>query len=187
MVNVSTTYARLGIILSLISCSIEHPRVSAGRWLCMRVLADRLMLGIVANRVLPHEHSHPIPYDLFCTRKIPIVGSSRLVKLTPAPQVRPIPHRALVQGRLRSLSCRMGVCRETERVCHREKGKRVRATWLQPKRSTTSGTPSLSVVRCGIEHLPRFGLRRVVALTTPLGHSKRQSHRFPPCPWTPTA
>lgn len=46
----------------------------------------------------------------------------------------------------------MGVCRETERVCCRAKGKGIRGTWLQPKRSTASGTPSVSVVRYGIEH-----------------------------------
>ena len=34
------------------------------------------MLDTVANRLLPHEHSQPIPCDLFCARKISIVGST---------------------------------------------------------------------------------------------------------------
>jgi hypothetical protein len=120
MVNV-----RVFIRVCPASHSVEHPRIPPGQ--SPRIHVRRHSCCTVANRLFSHEHPQPFPCDLFCARKIPDVAST--LTLTDS-QVRPIPHRALLQGRLRPLARRMGVRRETERVCHREKGSVVRAAWL---------------------------------------------------------
>lgn len=137
------------------------------------------MLGIVADRVLPHEHSQPIPYDLFRTRKIPIVGCSRLVILTPTRKS----GQSLIEHSYKADSDLSPAGWEyAERL--KEFVTKRRADALEQRGYNPSDRrlvvrPVFLSSGVAPNTIPRFGLRRVVALTTPLGHSKRQNHRFP--------
>lgn len=142
---------------------------------------DRPMLRIVANRVLPHEHSQPVPHDLFCTRKIPVVGSSRPMKLTPAFKSGQslIEHSYKADSDLSPAGWEYAE-RLKEFVTER-RAKSLEQRGYNPDERRLVVRPPFLSFGMALNAIPRFGPRRVVALTTPLGHSKRQNHRFPPC------
>ena len=138
------------------------------------------MLDTVANRLLPHEHSQPIPCDLFCARKISIVGSTHTNPTRKSGQSL-IEHSYKADSdlspagweyaeRLREfVTERRAAALEQRGYDPSDRRLVVRPRFLSPVRHRT---------------LCRFGLRPVVALTTPPGHSNQYHPRCPPCHWT---
>ena len=136
------------------------------------------MWDIVENCLLPHEHPQPIPYDLFCARKIPNAGSTYHTNPSRKSGQSLIEHSYKADSDLSPAGWEYAE-RLREFVTER-RASALEQRGYDPSDRRLVVRPRILSSGMAPNTVPRFGLRPVVVLTTPPGHLNRYNPRCLP-------